>query len=143
VSEAVGTGECWKFKGFEFLKREVSHKGITPIALDKYIILKSYDELQQLFFMGEEEDHDQEEAVSSEAAAKDEAPTRRHSREEAEDPAPRRSRRTEEEAPVKSDPECPAGMTFGGEDFDSDKKCDDCGVYSDCKAAYRKSKRGD
>jgi hypothetical protein len=142
VSEKTNNGECWKFKSFNFLKRESSHKGITPIALDKYIILKSYDEIQQLFFMGEEEDHDQEEAVSGEAAAKDEAPTRRHSREEAEEPAPRRSRRTEEEAPAKGDPECPAGMTFG-KDFDSDDKCDDCEVYSDCKVAFRKSKRGD
>lgn len=131
VSEKVGTGECWLFKSFNFLKRESSHKSITPISLDKYIILKSYDELRHLFFMGESDDEDknQEEDVSGETKA----------REEEQSSSSRRRKREEPEE--EKSPECPNGMKFG-EDFDSSQKCDDCEVYSDCNIAFRKIKRG-
>lgn len=128
--EKKGGFETAEYKGFSFVPRKNKYKGVTPIDLDEYMVVKSYKDIEKMFLGEDEEAEDTPPPVE-----KDERPARRS--ETKEDTPPRRSRRDEPEDDGKP---CPEGFTFG-KDYDKDDKCADCEVYSDCRAEYRSKYR--
>jgi hypothetical protein len=113
-------GEYAKFKSFAFEERKNQFTG-KAISVDNFMIVKSYDELSNIFFGG----GDDEVIENSE-------PEEQTEKEEV-----RETRKPKEEDDVKT---CPSKLKFGV-DFDSDKSCDTCEVYSDCKTEFRRLKR--
>jgi hypothetical protein len=119
VSSKSPVGEFMKFKSFSFEERKNHFTG-KAIPLDSFMIIKNYDELSNIFFGGSDED----------------VPESKEQEEEKEEVKETRKPRDEEEE-VKT---CPNKLKFGV-DFDSDKSCDTCEVYSDCKTEFRRLKR--
>jgi hypothetical protein len=128
--EKKGGFDTPEFKGFSFVPRENKYKGVVPIDIDEYMVLKSYKELEGMLYGSDEV----EETPEPEAPVEAEAPRRSRREEPEAESAPRRSRRDEpDEDEAKA---CPAGMTFG-KDYDTDDKCEKCDLYSECRTEYR------
>lgn len=120
--EKTGGFDTPKYKDFTFEKRKKEYRHSKPFALDEFMVVKSYDDLQKMFFGADEDPAEQE-------LAEKEAPSRSH--------------REEDEAPAKKrdEPECPHGMRYGKDWGSDDKKCDDCQEYAECRTEFRRNRR--
>ena len=134
--EKKGGFDTPEFKSFSFVPRKNKYKGVVPIDIDQYMVLKSYKELEGMMYGDDEAEPEPvaEEPKESARRSRDieEDTPRRGKRDEEE--TPRRSRRDEEDDDGKA---CPRGMTFGKDYATDDSKCDDCEAYSECRAEYR------
>lgn len=125
--ESIGKGGKFiKLEGFDLDQRDEPHdKSLIKeaIQLDEYLIVKTYDELEQLMTGDAEEDEGDEPDVEPE-------------------PEPKASKASKAKDDDEDDaPTCPHGKKFGKDyDRDDDKVCGECEEFRECRAAYRKLK---
>ena len=132
--------------------------------LDTILVIKTYDEIKNLFFELDEEpdggslksEDEPPKERKSRKVEKDPEPeveekTERKSRRSAPEPEPekekepekeeRRSRRSETKEEAPKGEMCPHKMTFG-KDFEKEGICDKCGIWDACYEANKKLKKG-
>ena len=121
TTKKIGTNDCADYTSFDFKDVEGGvklPKNQTPFSFDEYMDLKSYEDLQSMFYGEEDEGEEDEEKPSP---SKEE-------RQEEEEEKPRRSPKKDEDDEEEESPKvkCPAGKRYG-KDYDrDDDACDSC-----------------
>lgn len=125
TTEKGPTGDYFKYKSFSFEERQKKHKKALPFPIDSCMIIKSYEDLDAMFH-GETEEEEDEPAPKKAVSRKDD---------DEDDEPPKHTKVAKDDTP-----KCPIGMKFGV-DTDEKDECEDCDLYSECRAAFKANKR--
>ena len=137
TEESFGAGKKYfEFKSFKFVDREEPlDKALKKdiLSLDEFLVVHSYEDIEKLFY-GEDDDYGE---TKDEVAVEEEEEEEEEDEEEEEEKPVAKQKK----APVEvEDNKCPYGLRFGI-DCETDPKCDDCEVFSDCYKASKKLKK--
>jgi hypothetical protein len=138
-SKSMNGNEFYEFKSFDFLDREEElDEDLVEetVSFDDLLIIHSYEEIEKIYLLGDDEDDDDENEVEPSKRKKSNKNSRVDDENETEDEIEIDEDEDEEEKVVSSKKknkvkECPYDHEWGA-DCDKKKECRKCKLWDDC-----------